>query len=171
MKKLFIALVLLLGTVACASYLYKNGAHRKTAQNETSMEDMARINNIVMQTFDRASNLCKVSEDDIFMLPQKWQALVDERFRFEKDKFLSQTETQREALWPAECEQTCSCGFYVNFLEYLDQSGVKLSERGQRRLMEMSKIASRQDPGEAKCVAGAASLCKSSVFLELTRAE
>ena len=169
MKKTIFALFAFVGIAACASLFCYKKELRSVAQDGPSLAEVASINNIVIQTFDRTSNLCKVPEDHIFMLPQKWKSFVDERFSREKNKYRALSEAQRESLWPTECAETCTCGFYVGFLEYLDQNGVKLSSRGRSRLIEMSKLASQQDPSESHCVAGAESLCQSSLFEELMR--
>lgn len=162
MKKFVLALMLVLVGTGCVSGKCARTDKRALATtSELSFEDLAKASNVVVQTFDKTSNICGISDDKLISLPQQWKSVMDGRFEAEKTRYTKKSESEREAFGPSDCEATCSCGVYANFYEYLEQSGVVLTSRAQDQWAQTAKAAAGLNLNDSRCVQDAEWFCRS----------
>lgn len=151
MRNIFLSLfflALVFCTTANATKKAEEG-HRKKANIDDvrikkdelslSMTDLGEAMTMVMQTVDGEEKGCSIPEDKIPQLSQGLRSLIDARYEVEAQSYIKRRVQERSSFFPDQCEKTCSCGVYISFIEYLEQSGKKLSQVEKKALAQLTK--------------------------------
>lgn len=141
----------------------------KKSHMELSYKDLHTILLTVMFSVDGDQRGCPVKPDQLASLSQSYKALLDERFAKDKEVYFKKSKKDRAAFYPKDCHDDCSCEVYSQFLQYLEQDGVKLGAtetKAQKKIHQSQAMSSRSPM--ACMEAEQPWACDSQIFKSLT---
>lgn len=134
---------------------------------EHTFKDLSAVMTVVMLTVDGDEYGCKIKPDQLAPLSQTLRAAIDERFAVEKESYIKRPAKQRANFFPKDCKADCSCTVYANFMEYLEQSGVKLNKTERQIAADLAKGAQEQMQNSHVCSDQQLWVCESKMFKSL----
>lgn len=138
---------------------------------EHSFKDLSAVMAVVMLTVDGDEYGCKIQPDQLAPLSQSLKAVIDERFAVEKQNYLKLPAKQRLSFFPKDCKADCSCSAYANFMEFMEQEGVKFKKAERQMATTLAKGAEELTQNSHVCADQQMWVCESKMFRSLLHAD